>query len=161
MPLKVTTTYLSHRWSGRGPVTLGGGASSPAGELGRERGIIGNGLITSKETCKDNLRDGMRNKINADLLVIIYRDSVCYRSSLVAELQRQNDSWRTGARSFGLFRTQQYLKRVKTSLSNEPMSVWVFVCVCMGARVCMNEIIKWTMIDCILYTTIFVWFIWN
>lgn len=56
-----------HRWSRRGPVSLGGGASGVAGELRGERGIIGTCLFTSKETCTDKLRDGTRKETEGDL----------------------------------------------------------------------------------------------
>ncbi|TNN86123.1 cAMP-dependent protein kinase inhibitor beta [Liparis tanakae] len=59
------TTMFSSSWSGRGPVTRGGGASSAAGELGGERGIVkGARWIYSPETCNDNLR---ATKLEGDL----------------------------------------------------------------------------------------------
>ncbi len=77
LPFEVAATYFFLsvrgflgfvcRWSGRGPVTHGGAASSAAGELRGQRGIVGTCLFTSPETYKDNLRDGMRSEIEGDL----------------------------------------------------------------------------------------------
>lgn len=44
------TRFLSsfvHRWSWRGPVALGGGSSSAAGELGGEGGLVGTPPVAS------------------------------------------------------------------------------------------------------------------
>lgn len=48
------------RWSGRGPVAYGGGASSAPRELRGEGGIVGTRLLTSMETCNDNLGEGIK-----------------------------------------------------------------------------------------------------
>lgn len=45
------------RWSGRGPVSLGGGSSGATGELRGERGLVGTRLVASKGTCRHELRD--------------------------------------------------------------------------------------------------------
>lgn len=115
-PLKVTAAYFLLcligfvcRWSGRCPVTHGGGASSTTGELRGERGIIGTRLFTSPETCRDNLREGMRNEIEGDLRekewLSVESQSVCEKQLNHGEGQWRTDSRRTGARSLGLVGT--------------------------------------------------------
>lgn len=48
---------IAKRWSGRGSVTHGRGATGTARELRWKRGIIGTRLFTSPEAYRDNLRE--------------------------------------------------------------------------------------------------------
>lgn len=135
------------RWSGRGSVTHGGGATSTARKLKWERGIIGTRLFTSPEAYRDNLREDEERGRGRPMgeWVMICGESHCLRGSWATEGGWWTHSQRTGAKSLGLF--WYFLKRVRRHLVLNHI-----VCAYMHKRGYATLGIKRTMTDCVLYT---------
>lgn len=141
-----------HRWSGRGPVPLGGGASSTARELRRERGLVGTRLFISKETREDEEWDTCGSNSYYLWRGGPFAKQLSHRGSVMEWLPTDCNQMSLDCLSLGSDWVQHHL------VMKQRVCAWV--CVCRWVKRSRQTLrIKGTMKVCILRSTIFVWLI--